>query len=182
MDAARAILREGGLDALQVSAVARRAGVTRPTVYRRFADGQALAIAVLHDDLERVAVQASRSVPRDRPILEQLLALVAPIYDYYAEHPAISRALLQLAFFGPYEPDDPLQVQLALFLGDVGARIEEAVGRGELSDAVDVPTLVAAFFGLYVTTAMTIIQGMVPDGAAALALLERLLRQHLRGL
>jgi len=182
VDATRTLLREGGLGAVKVSEVARRAGVTRPTVYRRHPDAESLAIAVLHADLERVAVGPSQDVPRDRPILEQLLALVAPIYDYYAEHPEVSKALLQLAFFGRADPEAPLQQQLMGFLADVGGRMHEAQARGELREDTDIATLVGAFFALYITTANVLIQDVDMGTPDALALLERLLGQHLRGL
>lgn len=43
--AARALLSEGGLEACQVPAVALRAGVSAGTLYRRFADKDALIVA-----------------------------------------------------------------------------------------------------------------------------------------
>ena len=57
--AARVLLRQGGLDALSISEVALRSGVSRPAIYRRFPDRTALALGVLFDDLAlRVGVEA----------------------------------------------------------------------------------------------------------------------------
>lgn len=63
VDAARAVFAESGLDA-PLDAIARRAGVGRATLYRRFPTRDDL-VAAIHDDnldeLERIAAH-----PRDR--------------------------------------------------------------------------------------------------------------------
>ena len=47
LDACFAVLSDGGYARMSVDAVARRAGVTRPTVYRRFPSKEELAVAAL---------------------------------------------------------------------------------------------------------------------------------------
>lgn len=47
LDAARSILVESGIDGLSFSAVAARAETTRPAIYRRFDDIDALAVAAI---------------------------------------------------------------------------------------------------------------------------------------
>lgn len=53
LDAAFALLESGGPAATTISATARRAGVQRLTVYRRFADDEALMQAALERELRR---------------------------------------------------------------------------------------------------------------------------------
>lgn len=48
LDAAVDLLVERGIDGTSIELVARRAGVTRATVYRRYADKTALLIAAIH--------------------------------------------------------------------------------------------------------------------------------------
>jgi AcrR family transcriptional regulator len=53
IDAATALLAElGDADRLSIRAVARRAGVTPPSIYRHFEDKQSLVMAVLEDRFE----------------------------------------------------------------------------------------------------------------------------------
>ena len=65
--AAGALLTAGGVDAVQIPEVARRAGVTRQLVYRFFANRQALLLAVLEDFAEeltrRFGAQAALGFP-----------------------------------------------------------------------------------------------------------------------
>lgn len=179
--AARALLREGGFEALTVTEVARRAGVSRPTVYRRHADADALALAILYDDLDRVAVQGAPAVPDTLPIADQLVGLVRPILDHYLDDPALSARLLLLVMARDADPTDPLTAQLMGFLGEVGRRVGMAVGRGELRADTDVEAFVQAFFALYFMTAWGAVKGHVPDRAAAHATFEAMIRQHLDG-
>lgn len=48
LDAAIDLLIENGIDGTSIEQVARRAGVTRATVYRRYADRTALLVAAIH--------------------------------------------------------------------------------------------------------------------------------------
>jgi AcrR family transcriptional regulator len=54
LDAALALLAEGGPDALTIDAVAARAGVARTTVYRRWSGKDELVLAVLDDVAARL--------------------------------------------------------------------------------------------------------------------------------
>jgi AcrR family transcriptional regulator len=68
--AAAELMTEGGVDAVQFAQVARRAGVTRPLVYKFFDSRTALIIAVLEDFAaalsERFGHGALRTVPTDQ--------------------------------------------------------------------------------------------------------------------
>ncbi|MCB9664011.1 MAG: TetR/AcrR family transcriptional regulator [Alphaproteobacteria bacterium] len=181
VDATRRLLHAGGLDAVTISAVAAEAEVTRPAVYRRYRDSASLAMAVLLDDLDRVAVAGAPTVPRDLPLADQLIALVRPILAYYAANPTVSTALLQLAVFADTEVGTELNLQLFSFLEDVAARIVEAMQRGELRADTDVQALVGAFFALYFITALGIVRSRLESEEALVATFEAMIRQHLDG-
>ena len=61
-EAAEALLREGGLDACTIQAVAKRAKRSPASVYRRFRDRDALFRAALMDALERGAAASRKTV------------------------------------------------------------------------------------------------------------------------
>lgn len=66
LDAAEALLREGGLPAATVPAIAARAGVAVGNVYKRFADKDALLQAVFLRVEERATASNARSLDRAR--------------------------------------------------------------------------------------------------------------------
>ncbi|CCE03845.1 putative transcriptional regulator, TetR family [Bradyrhizobium sp. STM 3809] len=53
LDSARTLFLEGGFDTTSVDAIARRAGVSKATLYGHFADKDALLLALVEDDCRR---------------------------------------------------------------------------------------------------------------------------------
>ncbi len=95
VDAALALLTEGGADALSLRAVARRAGVSAMAPYRHYPDKEALLAAVaVHgfDGLRDALGAADGAVPADEALVAQAVAYVR----YAEEHPALFRLM-----FGP---------------------------------------------------------------------------------
>lgn len=179
--AARALLREHGLDGLTISAVAARAGVGRPTVYRRYATPQQIAMDVFYADLDRLVVDAAPALGPDAPVLDQLMGLVDPFLRYYAANPTLSSALLQLSLFGEGTWQERFGEQAETWLGGLAAHFEAAKQDGRLRADVDTLVLVQTFFGLYLVVAIAGVRGMF-DLDTQRALLRRSLEQHLRGL
>jgi AcrR family transcriptional regulator len=69
------ILTEEGLEHLQITEVAERAGVSRPLVYRLFPSRQALLRAVLEDFVARVGERFQRALVRALPgTVERIVA------------------------------------------------------------------------------------------------------------
>jgi len=61
LDAAAVLIKQRGVRGVRIAEVARQAGVSRPTVYRRWPDGHAIVAALLTREIQ--AIQAS--VPLD---------------------------------------------------------------------------------------------------------------------
>lgn len=60
MDATLELMEQGGLDTANIQAIAKLAGVTRPTVYQQFGSRQELLLAVTNEALDRADVRAVR--------------------------------------------------------------------------------------------------------------------------
>lgn len=94
IDAAAELYLEHGVAGTTLSAVANRAGVSRPTVYKHVGDGQQLAAIVIEGEIDhffdRLAeVLASQATVRDR-LVEGLVFAV----EYAREHALLQRLLL----------------------------------------------------------------------------------------
>ena len=178
--AARVLLRQGGLDALSISEVALRSGVSRPAIYRRFPDRTALALGVLFDDLElRVGVEA---LPGDAPVVEQIIALFRPFFRYYAEDPPLSSALLQLGLFSPQGPwQAHLDAQASGFMSEIAAVILRAIATGEVPVHVDPMNMALGVFSFYLTIVIAALKGVFPSVEAEVELFRSLVVALLRG-
>ncbi len=65
LDAAKAVVAEEGFHGVSIEAVARRAGITRPIVYRHFEDLGALLEALVERETVRALGQLQEFLPRD---------------------------------------------------------------------------------------------------------------------
>ncbi|HEX8243985.1 MAG TPA: helix-turn-helix domain-containing protein [Longimicrobium sp.] len=101
LDAAEAVLAEGGLEAATVPAIAHRAGLSVGAVYRRFPDKDALLRAVYFRMFARMQEQnATRTDPelfRDAPLARVLGGIVRGIVQHYRQNRTLMQAVTQYA-------------------------------------------------------------------------------------
>lgn len=74
LDAARATAAESGWDAVSLSAVAARAGVSRPSVYKEFTNRQGLAEALAQEEAAAFLADVAAVLGRPAPSAEAALA------------------------------------------------------------------------------------------------------------
>ena len=96
LDAADALIDEGGVEAVTTRAVADRAGVTYPSLYRFFADREEiLDQLVTHHlaalDAQAVAEERTWQITSVRDVIDRELDLHVA---YYKEHPSAARLWL----------------------------------------------------------------------------------------
>ena len=113
VDAAEALLREGGLEAATVPMIATRAGVAVGNVYKRFPDKDALLRAVFARFHERAAAGNARALDRARwsraPIGPLLASLLTGTVRSYIENRRLYGALVA---FADAHPDERFRRQM----------------------------------------------------------------------
>lgn len=128
VDAVLAELEDVGYQGLTIETVAKRAGVGRPTIYRRWPDRDALVVGALI-----ATVPPLRSPSTDDPVAD-LRALVAAFLGAIAHSPA-ARAVLAVHAAGAHRPD----LRAALHEHYLAPRAEvlaDAVGRAREAGAI----------------------------------------------
>ena len=157
--AARLIAGEGGMAAVQIAAVAARAGIAAGTVYRYF-PGKTDLVAALLDQIAESEIGALRRAAAGAP--GPLSALSAAIMTFAA------RALRErrLAFAAIAEPvDAELDAARLAFrkslAAEFGARIAAAIADGRLPEQ-DAAVAAAALTGLLIEG---LIGPLAPDAA-----------------
>ncbi|MFD3744953.1 TetR/AcrR family transcriptional regulator [Nocardia sp. NPDC058633] len=91
VDTALAMMAETGLDDLTLTAVARRAGVSRATVYREFGDKNGLIAAVSRIEVARMASAAYLEIDMFAPVRQLAKGAVVFAIPYLRRHPVIAR-------------------------------------------------------------------------------------------
>jgi AcrR family transcriptional regulator len=93
LDAARATVLDFGVRRATLTEVARRAGLSRMTVYRRYADGNELMRALMSREFGAVLLEAQHQAAGVADPLERVLAGVAGTIRMLMEHPLMARLL-----------------------------------------------------------------------------------------
>lgn len=71
---------------VSIAELARQAGVSRPTVYRRFADGDAVVRALWQREIDRLVAATSRKVDDRRALVRQIVELA----DHISMHETLA--------------------------------------------------------------------------------------------
>ena len=114
--AARTVIRRVGVSALTLAGVAREAGISRATMYRRFASRQQLLDAVVASELSTLEQLVLTRIRFGDDPRDTVRMLVREVLDYIEGHDALHAALrLDTATLGPWlvrRPDHPTLVDV----------------------------------------------------------------------
>ncbi len=179
LEVARAHLLERGFEGTNIRDVARAAGVAAGTVLLHFGDKRDLLHTALFEDLAAAWNAARRAAGEAKTLQGQLGAIAQTFFGYYAERPALSRALLRESLFAEAPWRERFAAQVADVHGLVVTLAEEAKRKGALRRSVDAQVLGASFFSFYYFALLAWLQGGHPAPAR---LFERMLAQHLTAL
>lgn len=128
LDAARSCVLDFGLRRTTLAEVARRAGVSRPTVYRRWPDTRAVVADLLTREI-RVVIP---DMDGDEPARIQLVSAVVDVATGMSEHPLFVKILRS-------DPD----LLMTYIVDRLGAsqraiveRVSQAVAAGQLDGSI----------------------------------------------
>lgn len=129
LDAAEELLDQRGQ--ASISAVARRAGVSRVTVYSHFPTWEALLEAAVQRAVGKTMTAVQAAAPDDGPPVQALERMVAATWQHLARYGAMSQAVAE-----QFGPDAVARSHQAAHQA-IGALLER--GRADGSFRTDVP-------------------------------------------
>lgn len=178
LDAARATVLDFGVRRATLTEVARRAGLSRMTVYRRYTDGNELMRALMSREFGAVLLEAERRAAGMEDPLERVVTGVIGTMEMLMEHPLMRRILeLEPEMLLPYLTERVGEFQRAgrraLTVWIAGAQERGAIRVGE--PELLASTIELAGRGLVVSARMH-----APEQRdRALQELERMIRAYL---
>jgi len=144
MDAVCALLQEGSAKNLTMEAVAKRAGVGKPTLYKWWPTKAALIMAMFHERIAVPVATPTAATTTEDALRTTMRRLIKGLNGLFG------KVLADLVAEGQSDPDllrdlfeDHIRVRQA---ADV-AEVERAKVTGEFSAGVDPEVLVDALFG-----------------------------------
>jgi len=148
LDVARARFIAVGYAATTIRDVASEADVSIGSVHAHFVDKAALLRACLYDDIAKAVSRIWETLDERKPLLDQLVQCAQVLYESYARHPELSRAMLTETFFP--KAGEGSEHLLEPFLDGVARLFQRAEERGEIRLRGGDPAPSAeAFFCLY---------------------------------
>jgi len=138
-----------GYAAASVQQIVKDARVSKPTLYYYFPDKAGLFQALVneaHDERYRLMREAAA---RGKTVREQLVEIVAVLFDYFRENRELMRISLATAFASPGEMPDGLRYtdRCERNFEFVHALMKKALDSGELNDRFDSRELAFGFYG-----------------------------------
>ena len=145
VEAATALLDEGGEAAVTLRAVAQRVGVSHNAPYKHFEDRAALLASVAEKDFSNFSATFATIQRSDQPTIDKVKAALETFISYGEAHPARYRLL-----FG--DPDianrgGQLEVVAMQTFADFSALIASAQATGDLP-AVPVATMTSLIYAV----------------------------------
>ena len=179
LDAACGVFADQGFDRANMSALAARGGVTKPTLYARFGSKDALfeATVVREYELRKARLFAAYAAPAEEPFRQRLHRWVAAYFDFVRERPDGFRLISE----GERHPGGAAIVERAN--SEIVDRIAELVVRVSGHDAPRGARLVASMIsGMLTSCAREAVSRGPVDLDDAGRLCEQFLHSALRGL
>jgi AcrR family transcriptional regulator len=140
--AARNLFVAKGFDEATMRGIAARAGVGLGTVFLYAANKRDLLFLIANDGLEEANAASEIAVKPTAPLLENLIAVFARQYAFFARQPALSRLVLrEMAFYETGEQARAFQKTREALIALVRRTVSLAGAQGNIA-ATETPQLI----------------------------------------
>jgi len=133
---------------ITTAAIAKRMGLTQGSLFRHFANKEAILEAVMEWVAERLLVQTDKAAKQAGGVLEKLKAMFMAHIDFVSAHPGVPRIL-----FGELQRAEDtaakrmVRTLLKKYAGRLTLLIEQGKAEGEIDSAADTAAAVILFIG-----------------------------------
>ncbi len=181
--AVRELFSRHGYETATLRQIAKRAHVGLGTLFNYAQDKRDLVFLIFNEELAAVTDEALKAAQTQTHLLEQLLGLCRPHFDFFAKNPGLSRILLKdMAFYS----EGKQAAEFQRIRGRLLSGIEEVVRTAQREQRIrsdEDPTLIARYiFFVFAGALRWWIAGRRPDPREGMADLKRLFVLQINGL
>lgn len=147
--AARKVLASKSYDEATTREIARLAGVALGTLFLYADDKRDLLFLVVNDDLERIVVDAEKMLSPDNALIDNLIILFRPSYEFCERNPNLMRLVLRELTF--YESGKQVQRYLHTrqrLISNLTLLVREAIASAKIETDEDPDYIGWALFAL----------------------------------
>ena len=133
---------------ITTAAIAKRMGLTQGSLFRHFANKEAILEAVMEWVAERLLARTDKAAKQAEGVLEKLKAMFMAHIDFVSAHPGVPRIL-----FGELQRAEDtaakrmVRTVLKKYAGRLTLLIEQGKAEGEIDSAVETAAAVILFIG-----------------------------------
>ena len=181
--AARELFSEHGYDSATLRQIARRAHVGLGTLFNYAQDKRDLVFLVFNEELAAVTDEALRSAEAHYSLVDQLVDIYKPHYEYFSKNPALSRILLkELTFYSEGKQAATFQGIRARLIAGIEKAVRTAQQQRRIRSKEKAAIVARQIFFTSSGAIRWWIAGPRPDPRRGLAELKRLLELQIQGL
>jgi TetR/AcrR family transcriptional regulator len=181
--AARELFCKYGYDRATLRQIAKRAHVGLGTLFNYAQDKRDLVFLIFNDQLEAVATEGSQAVQSTQPVVEQLMSIFGPHYEFFAVNPTVSRILLKdMAFYSEGKQAADFHKIRARLIAGIEEIVLNAQRLGEIRSDEDPVFIARHIFLMFAAALRWWIASSSPDPRDGLADLRETFRLLLDGL
>jgi AcrR family transcriptional regulator len=181
--AARELFSKHGYDSATLRQIARRAHVGLGTLFNYAQDKRDLVFLIFNEELAAVTDEALRAAESHHSLLDQLIDIYKPHYEYFSEHPALSRILLrELTFYSEGKQAAAFQEIRGRLISGIEKAVRTAKQERRIQPKEKAAIVARQIFFISSGAIRWWIAEMRPNPREGLAELRRLLVLQLRGL
>lgn len=168
-----------GFDETTLRRIAQRAHVGLGTVFNYVQDKHDLIFLICNEDLARAIDEGSQvleALPPDRSLVDRLVELFRPLYEYYCQDVTISRlALKEFCFVTGGKQAETFFAVTWRLKSVIETSVRKAQRDGEVDVVEDASTVTHLIFHVFSGAVRSWIMGRFPEPNAGLFELRQLL-------
>ncbi|MGH9684420.1 MAG: TetR/AcrR family transcriptional regulator [Candidatus Acidiferrales bacterium] len=180
---ARDLFSRHGFDSATLRQIAHAARVGLGTLFNYAQDKRDLVFLIFNEELNQVTNQALSAPNPAEPLIDQLMAISKPHYNYYGKDPALSRILLkELVFYSEGKQAATFQKIREHLLTGIEKLVREAQRNQFIRSEASAKIIARHFFFVFSAAIRWWIADPSADPEVGLADLRRLLELQIEGL
>jgi len=182
-EAARELFSKRGYDSATLRQIARRAHVGLGTLFNYAQDKRDLVFLIFNEELAAVTDEALRAAESHHFLLDQLMDIYKPHYEYFSKHPALSRILLkELTFYSEGKQAAAFQQIRGRLIAGIEKAVRAAQQERRIRSKEKAAIVARQIFFISSGAIRWWIANLSPHSGEGLAELRRLLELQIHGL
>jgi AcrR family transcriptional regulator len=181
--AARELFSKHGYESATLRQIAKRAHVGLGTVFNYAQDKRDLVFLIFNEELAAVTDLALRAAPTHRSLVDQLIGIYKPHYEYFSRSPALSRILLkELTFYSEGKQAATFQEIRERLISGIEKAVQTAQQEKRIRCQEEARVVARHIFFVCSGAIRWWIASLRPDPYEGLTELRRLLELQINGL